>query len=312
MSSFPRKTRSPAKAFDVLDEPITLSGLKANKVALSSYPISVTYQITQPLTYVSEFVNFNNRAQLPAAKTPGETWTIVTNSSTAGAGGSFYLYPPAGNNFMNMGIDAVVQIGNYSVSRCVYLGSNLWVVETSYIKSAQFGGSFMDAMTFANGFTSTSTTTVFGGNFNVQFGQVDFTNTSVIVAKKYVVATTTNQSPSTALSGKGFTNLGASSTVTITLPASASLVIGIFYSFSVAANHILRITANTGQTIRIGGTVSALAGSVESNVIGSTLTIYAVDTTHWIALDVNGTWSGAGPAPNNANISRVVDTYGGF
>jgi hypothetical protein len=83
------------------------------------------------------------------------------------------------------------------------------------------------------------------------------------------------------------TNNGASGEVTLTLPTAAA---ALKFTFVVRANQYLRIQANTGDTIRNAGTVSASAGYFRNNVIGSVLTIMAVDTTEWVTEAIIGTW----------------------
>jgi folate-dependent tRNA-U54 methylase TrmFO/GidA len=53
----------------------------------------------------------------------------------------------------------------------------------------------------------------------------------------------------------------------------------------------IRITAASGDTIRIAGTVTAAAGYVESTTIGNTVTLVAINATEWMATAVNGTWT---------------------
>ena len=53
----------------------------------------------------------------------------------------------------------------------------------------------------------------------------------------------------------------------------------------------IRATANTGDTIRLDGAVSAAAGYVSSTSIGSTVTLVAINATEWVAVSIVGTWS---------------------
>jgi hypothetical protein len=85
-----------------------------------------------------------------------------------------------------------------------------------------------------------------------------------------------------------FTNEGATSQVVLTLPTAAA---NLIYSFVVQDADGLRVTAASGDTIRIAGTATAAAGYVENATIGSTLTLVAINATEWIATSVNGTWT---------------------
>lgn len=78
---------------------------------------------------------------------------------------------------------------------------------------------------------------------------------------------------------------------TATLPASPAQ--GNICSFAVDnATAILTITANTGQLIRLGTTVSAAAGTCVSNKDGDSITlVYRASDTSWIATQSVGTWT---------------------
>lgn len=87
---------------------------------------------------------------------------------------------------------------------------------------------------------------------------------------------------------KAFTNEGAGAKVYLTLPtASANLI----YTGVVQDADGLRITANTGDTIRISSSVSGAAGYCESTTIGSTVMLLAINATEWVSISTNGTWS---------------------
>lgn len=89
-------------------------------------------------------------------------------------------------------------------------------------------------------------------------------------------------------SNKVLTNEGASALNYHTLPTA---VAGLTYTFIVQDADGIRITANTGDTIRIAGVVSSSAGYAESTVIGSTVTLVAINATEWLAVSSIGTWS---------------------
>jgi len=89
-------------------------------------------------------------------------------------------------------------------------------------------------------------------------------------------------------SSKVFTNEGASALVYLNLPPA---VIGLTYTFAVQDVDGIRIAADTGDTIRIAGSVSAGAGYAESTTIGSCLTLKAINATEWLAFSSVGTWA---------------------
>jgi hypothetical protein len=92
----------------------------------------------------------------------------------------------------------------------------------------------------------------------------------------------------TAAAGYGYFITAA---LTVTLPAVPVQGNTIAFAVDNAAGPVI-ITANTGQKIRIGKTISALAGTAQSNFQGDTLILVfrAADST-WIASDIAGTWT---------------------
>lgn len=89
----------------------------------------------------------------------------------------------------------------------------------------------------------------------------------------------------------GFDNLGSSGEVDFTLPSSANTLVGLRYTFVVGAAQILKIIANTGQTIYLGNLVTSSAGNIQSAIQGSTVELEAISTTVWVAMRSLGTWS---------------------
>lgn len=73
-----------------------------------------------------------------------------------------------------------------------------------------------------------------------------------------------------------------------TLPDAPT--VGTHYTLVVMDADGGRLTANTGDTIRLSTAVSASAGNVRSTTIGSTLTVVAVSATSWVATSITGTW----------------------
>lgn len=86
-----------------------------------------------------------------------------------------------------------------------------------------------------------------------------------------------------------YTNTGASGNIEFTLPAAAA---GLGpYTFIVDAAHQIQVTAGTGDTIRIAGSVSSSAGNATNSTIGGVLTLIAINATEWIATVTQGTWT---------------------
>lgn len=100
------------------------------------------------------------------------------------------------------------------------------------------------------------------------FSQVSTTSTSVLNSGEFVTAA-----------------------VTRTLPATAGLLDGDLVIYFCTTAGALVITANTGQTIRIGTLVSSSAGTATSTSIGDTVTLrFDATAVSWRAVSVIGTW----------------------
>ncbi|TMV52828.1 hypothetical protein FE783_01110 [Paenibacillus mesophilus] len=88
--------------------------------------------------------------------------------------------------------------------------------------------------------------------------------------------------------GQTFTNAGAASAVTLTLPAP---VAGMRYAFVKLANQTFTVAAASGTAIRqLSGTAVSSAANT-SNEYGATLQLTAVDSANWRIESMTGTWS---------------------
>jgi hypothetical protein len=88
-------------------------------------------------------------------------------------------------------------------------------------------------------------------------------------------------------SGKTFTNEGTTAKRIFMLPSAA---VGLNYTFIVQDSDGMTVTAGTGDTIRLAGTVSAAAGNTDSTTVGSVVRLEAINATEWIATSIIGTW----------------------
>lgn len=111
---------------------------------------------------------------------------------------------------------------------------------------------------------------------------------TITIAATFVDFPFTDKSTSfSAASNNGYFVTGTS---TATMPASPSQ--GDKIEFIVDTASTLTVTANTGQTLRIGSSLSASAGTAANNARGDAVTfIYRSADTEWLALSVIGTWT---------------------
>lgn len=102
-----------------------------------------------------------------------------------------------------------------------------------------------------------------------------------------VVNVTTDTILTSDDSGKLYTNAGATGPVTCTLPTSTA---NLTFKFIVRASQYLKIQANTEDTITYYNLTSASSGYFRNAVVGSTLTVYAIDNTNWMVDSIVGIW----------------------
>lgn len=106
-------------------------------------------------------------------------------------------------------------------------------------------------------------------------------------AKTKVVAKTAAYTLTAFDSNRTFTNEGTTARMDFTLPTAAA---GLVYRFIVQDTDGIRVIADTGDTIRNAGSVSATAGRIDNATIGSVVTIEAINATEWIVTSFVGTW----------------------
>jgi hypothetical protein len=100
--------------------------------------------------------------------------------------------------------------------------------------------------------------------------------------------TAANVSPATSDSRTAYTNEGATAEVNFNLPSAAA---GLEYTFIVQDADGIQVTAASGDTIRVAGSVSASGGTAEATTIGNVLKLIAINATEWVAISVIGTWT---------------------
>jgi hypothetical protein len=108
--------------------------------------------------------------------------------------------------------------------------------------------------------------------------------------KKSIEAHTSDDTLTAAESGGVHSNLGATETVTLTLPASAPA--GAAFSFAVQADYELRIDPGTAAIRDDSGQTADKYKS--ANAIGATLSLAADSSGDWATIAKNGTWTEEG------------------
>ena len=92
-------------------------------------------------------------------------------------------------------------------------------------------------------------------------------------------------------SSKTLTNEGATAANYHTLPGAGVGATGaVWYEFICQDSDGIRIVAASGDTIRVGATVSPAAGYIRSSTIGSVVRVKAINTTEWIVTHREGSW----------------------
>lgn len=89
-------------------------------------------------------------------------------------------------------------------------------------------------------------------------------------------------------SRKILTNEGAAAEAYNALPSAA---VGLEYVFYCQTVNGIRIVAAAGDTIRLGPNVSAAAGFVRSEIVGSALVLVAINATEWVAISIIDIWT---------------------
>lgn len=168
----------------------------------------------------------------------------------------------------------------------------------------QTGIQVFDGTATFTGTTTTQYNTLIGGTSNTIGNVSPGTSTYVLTsngasANPSYQALPFTQMPWTDETGTSFAVIvgngyffAGSSGCTTALPASPSQ--GNSVSFAVDTSSAqLTLTANTGQTIRVGKAISASAGTAKNNFQGDALTlVYRASDTCWVAIPgTMGTWT---------------------
>ena len=99
-------------------------------------------------------------------------------------------------------------------------------------------------------------------------------------AYNFIVSKTSSDNILTSESGTIFTNDTAGANITLTLPAAFP---GLNYGFVNDSGFNIKVQAQSGDTIRLGLSVSAAGGYAESLDSGERLHLMAINTTEWVS-----------------------------
>lgn len=231
-----------------------------------------------------------------AVKITHSTIDSSNNPAISGAGAGTLTYSDlvflSNSAFAGTLTLATVSWRPYSIALAATDGTK---VGTCNFNSAQF-------TVDANGFVSTSGTGIgntitgdSGGALSPTAGNWNIFGRSGSKTSGSGSTLTVNSPPFSQVGGSGTSVLNSgefvTATATRTLPATAGLLDGDLVIFFCTTANVLTVTANTGQTIRIGTLVSSSAGTAASTAIGDSLTLrFDATAVSWRAVSVIGTW----------------------
>jgi hypothetical protein len=211
----------------------------------------------------------NQGVRLPVA-TAGQVHHVYNNTNV-----QLKVYPASGDQLGTASVDASITLaqdgptssGTSGAATFIAIDSTKWLV-------------------FYNAIFSTSTPAYIGAA--APGGAILYSRSDHIHPQAVITAQPVGGTLTTASLGTTFTNEGATSRSDFVLPTAAT---GQKYTFYVPDADGIRVTAASGDTIRLGSAVSAAAGYAESTTIGSSITLEAINATEWVAVSLIGTWS---------------------
>ena len=210
----------------------------------------------------------------------GPDGAITIGTNTAGAitvggaqTGSVKVSTAAGNNAAILSLSALGVAGE---SFAVYAGTG----DPTGVTSADTGSTFhRDTATGGAAYLNTSNA---GSGTTWSRIAVDLAVTAKTAT--YAVDATNDQ-------GRTFTNEGSAGLASARPFNLPTAVAGESFTFVTQDADLLRVVAAAGDTIRLGSTVSAVAGNIESTAIGDVVELIAINATEWFARSIVGTWT---------------------
>lgn len=258
---------------------LTLNGTGLSLVAPSTVAASIQIGVTTVAGGTSGYVLYNNAGTLGNLQPTGSGLAVLQTSPalvTPALGVATATSLAIGG--ATLGANALAVTGAANISSTIVGGATIRAVGTFSTDDGrvqQTSGPVMDMRT-ADTF---------------RFFQSDNATPGGMQGRHVSTPKTANYQVTKAESGTTFNNIGAAGEVDFTLPTSANTTAGQWYSFVVDAAQILKVIANTGQTIVIANSASSSAGNASNSTAGSVLVIEAVSTTKWVARSTIGTWA---------------------
>lgn len=211
----------------------------------------------------------------------------ITGETVANATNAKPVFVDAGTNALNIEVQVAAAItgapsDKLDAGLCSFDDSDFTVDSNGYVSLLGTGAG--ETITGDSGGALSPT----GGNWNILGRSGSKTSGSG--------STLTVNSPPYADQGSTTTvtlNSGSFSTaaITLTLPATAGIADGDLCEFIAATTDALVITANTGQTIRIGTLVSSSGGTATSTKQGDSVSLrWSATAGSWFATSCIGTW----------------------
>lgn len=246
------------------------SGTGTGTVLIQTAPAGASGAGANTATTVLTINDVATTATIPFRGANGST-TAPTYSYSAETNTGFYRFTTGATGYVSVGT-LVFEIGQGGAAGDIQLRSTgTFGFSGAGISAAS--DLFITRRAASQLSVDTATSTDGGGGIFHREIQVDRTADLGITA---------------AASNTLYTNTGAAGTVIFTLPTAA---VGLRYTFIVNAVQSLQVTAGASTTIRLGATVSAAAGNMANNALGSSVTLVAVSTTQWMATAIVGTWT---------------------
>ena len=204
---------------------------------------------------------------LPAA-VAGETHTVCNQGSN-----NIIVYPATGDTINTLAANAGMTIKGAGTSGTVGYARFTAIDTTNW--AASYSIPFSGATPFKASIGATGTYPT--------VSREDHVHPKLTLTVQAAGGTLT-----TADVGTTFSNEGATSISAFVLPTAAA---GYWIAFWVQDADGIRVTAATGDTIRLGSSVSAAAGKIESTDIGAFVILETLNVTEWMGRSIERTWT---------------------